>query len=87
MEVPGPRDVRGPGTTEPFIGIPMNKTTKCFVFSVIVSVFLHAGVTFAQAEPDAAAQANNPLANMTAFNIQDYYIGDLSESDETANQA
>lgn len=36
---------------------------------------------------NAAAQANNPLANMTAFNIQDYYIGDISESDKTANQA
>ena len=35
---------------------------------------------------DAAAQANNPLANMTAFNIQDYYIGDLTDSDEDANQ-
>lgn len=35
----------------------------------------------------AAAQANNPLANMTAFNIHDYYIGELTESDEWANQA
>ena len=26
----------------------------------------------------AAAQANNPLADMTAFNIQDYYIGAVS---------
>ncbi|MCP5189070.1 MAG: hypothetical protein H6988_01630 [Pseudomonadales bacterium] len=34
----------------------------------------------------AAAQANNPLANMTAFNIQDYYIGDLTESSKDANQ-
>ncbi|MBQ26438.1 hypothetical protein [Alcanivorax sp.] len=34
----------------------------------------------------AAAQANNPLADMTAFNIQDYYIGELTESDESANQ-
>ncbi|ENZ7483557.1 hypothetical protein ACG8U7_000592 [Klebsiella aerogenes] len=24
----------------------------------------------------SAAQANNPLANMTAFNMQNYYIGD-----------
>jgi hypothetical protein len=40
----------------------------------------------AQGTDDAAAQANNPLANMTAFNIQNYYIGDLSESDEDANQ-
>lgn len=66
----------------------MNRITTCFVFSAIVlSGFLPAGVAFAQAEQDAAAQANNPLANMTAFNIQNYYIGDLTESDETANQA
>ncbi len=42
------------------------------------------------ARPDesgsAAAQANNPLANMTAFNLQDYYIGRLTESDEDGNQ-
>tara|TARA_R110002049_G_scaffold308057_1_gene510749 strand:+ start:1317 stop:2099 length:783 start_codon:yes stop_codon:yes gene_type:complete len=36
---------------------------------------------------NAAAQANNPLANMTAFNVQNYYIGDLTESDKSANQA
>jgi len=36
---------------------------------------------------DDKAQANNPLANMTAFNIQNYYIGELTDSDETANQA
>lgn len=41
----------------------------------------------AQEAPSAAAQANNPLANMTAFNIQDYYIGELTESDDSANQA
>ncbi|NNK01873.1 MAG: hypothetical protein HKP58_15790 [Desulfatitalea sp.] len=35
---------------------------------------------------DAAAQANNPLANMVAFNLQNYYIGELTESDENANQ-
>lgn len=40
-----------------------------------------------QAETDANAQANNPLANLTAFNIQNYYIGELTESDENANQA
>jgi hypothetical protein len=33
-----------------------------------------------------AAQANNPLANFTAFNIHDYYIGELTETDEDANQ-
>ena len=35
---------------------------------------------------DAAAQANNPLANLTAFNIQGYHIGDVSKSDNSANQ-
>lgn len=35
---------------------------------------------------DAAAQANNPLANMTAFNLQNYYIGRLTETDKDANQ-
>lgn len=34
----------------------------------------------------AAAQANNPLANMTAFNVQQYYIGELTQSDQSANQ-
>jgi hypothetical protein len=32
------------------------------------------------------AQANNPLANMTAFNIQQYYIGEITDSDQSANQ-
>ena len=38
---------------------------------------------------NAAAQANNPLANLTAFNIQNYYIGNLTDlpgdRDESAN--
>ncbi|MBW3136221.1 hypothetical protein KZC32_14165, partial [Salmonella enterica subsp. enterica serovar Javiana] len=34
----------------------------------------------------SAAQANNPLANMTAFNMQNYYIGDVSGTDKDANQ-
>jgi len=37
-------------------------------------------------EPDAAAQANNPLANLTALNLQNYHIPELSGSDENANQ-
>lgn len=44
-------------------------------------------VTSANASADESAQANNPLANMTAFNIQNYFIGDLTGlDDETANQ-
>ena len=33
-----------------------------------------------------AAQANNPLANFTAVNLQDYYIGELTAPDKSANQ-
>jgi hypothetical protein len=33
-----------------------------------------------------AAQANNPLANMTAFNLHNYYIGEQTETGEDANQ-
>ena len=35
---------------------------------------------------NAAAQANNPLADMVAFNVQNYYIGELTEIGEDANQ-
>jgi hypothetical protein len=35
---------------------------------------------------DAAAQANNPLANMTALNFQDYYIGRITDTDKDGNQ-
>lgn len=38
------------------------------------------------AESDIA-QANNPLANFTAFNLHNYYIGELTDSDDReANQ-
>jgi len=38
-------------------------------------------------EAAAAAQANNPLADIRAFNIQNYYIGDVTGLDgETGNQ-
>jgi hypothetical protein len=36
-------------------------------------------------EQDAQAQANNPLAAMTAFNLQNYYIGDLTDTDTDGN--
>ena len=36
---------------------------------------------------DAAAQANNPLADLVAFNIQNYFIAELSGTDRNANQA
>lgn len=51
------------------------------------------GTPAAQGAPEHAAagddqalkQANNPLANMTAVNFQNYYVSELSGTDETAN--
>jgi len=39
------------------------------------------------AEEKAMANANNPLANMVAFNIQNYYSAELYGTDDTANTA
>lgn len=41
---------------------------------------------FGSAQSSDAAQANNPLAKTKAFNIQGYYIGELTESDANAGQ-
>ena len=43
---------------------------------------------FAETKVDnaAVAQANNPLANMKALNFHNYYMGELTESDESADQ-
>lgn len=42
----------------------------------------------AQGAPAASdvAQANNPLANFTAFNIHNYYIGEVTDTDRSGNQ-
>lgn len=44
------------------------------------------GMSPAEKAKVLAAQANNPLADMIAFNVQNYYIGELTETDEDANQ-
>jgi hypothetical protein len=38
------------------------------------------------ADSDAMAQANNPLANMVALNLHNYYIGEYTGMDEDGNQ-
>ena len=65
----------------------MSTKTVGALLKIVVLALLLDSKAFAQDQSNAAAQANNPLANMTAFTIQDYYIGDLSESDDSANQA
>ena len=61
---------------------------RFFLILNIISLILPTGPASAeeQAATKDAAQANNPLANMTAFNLQNYYIGELTESDKDANQ-
>jgi hypothetical protein len=58
---------------------------------IVVACLLAAAALPAAAEDDAAAkaaaQANNPLANMVAFNIQNYYYAELYGTDETADTA
>ena len=54
--------------------------------SILAAIILTCATQYALADDDAAAQANNPLANMTALNFQNYYIGELTESDDSANQ-
>ena len=57
------------------------------LFTIVMILLGLFGVHRAHADSaDDAAQANNPLANLTAFNIQGYYIGELTESDFDANQ-
>ena len=64
------------------------KSTAPLISVIIVSLIFMSGAAFAEekAAGEDAAQANNPLANMTAFNLQNYYIGELTESDKDANQ-
>ena len=52
----------------------------------IISIIIASGSPGTASADNAAAQANNPLANMTAFNLQNYYIGGITESDKKANQ-
>jgi len=55
---------------------------KC-IMALAVWSMLFSG---APVRADENAQANNPLANTTAFNLQNYYIGEMTETNEDANQ-
>ena len=55
-------------------------------FGVALATLLLGPAAGAEDAGDAAAQANNPLANMTALNFQDYYIGRITDTDEAGNQ-
>lgn len=59
------------------------------VRTVLAGTLLACVAQYALASENAAndaAQANNPLANITAFNVQQYFIGKLTDTDQSANQ-
>lgn len=60
-------------------------TARCAARALITAALLGAAGA-AQSQEGSAAQANNPLANTTAFNLQNYYIGKLTGTDDSANQ-
>jgi hypothetical protein len=60
------------------------KSTRLAALTTTLAIAL--ADTAHAADPAAAAQANNPLADITAFNLQDYYIGELTGSGESGNQ-
>lgn len=63
------------------------KRFSFLIMLTLASVAWHGNsVAKEEASPDALAQANNPLANMKAFNLHNYYIGKLTDSSDSANQ-
>jgi hypothetical protein len=54
--------------------------------AIALAAIMSGSATGAKQAGDAAAQANNPLANMTALNFQDYYIGRITDTDADGNQ-
>jgi hypothetical protein len=60
------------------------KPLKATILSA--AALLTLGTACHASDADAMAQANNPLANMKAFNIHNYYMGELTDSSYTANQ-
>ncbi len=65
----------------------MNKFFSTFL--PLLAFVLVCSAAYAKAQEvggDDSAQANNPLAKMTAFNLQNYSIGDMTGTDGYANQ-
>lgn len=65
-----------------------NALTLLLVLTLVLGTLPHTAIA-EEANESAAAnkEANNPLANMTAFNVHYYNIGGLTDSNENAHQA
>lgn len=68
------------------VTISMMKHATFALASLLAALPALAQQSLESSTASAAAQANNPLANFTAFNLQNYYIGRLTSSDDSANQ-
>jgi hypothetical protein len=62
----------------------MKKANFCLLALLLASVL--SGNAVAAEEAGVNTQANNPLADVTAFNLHNYYIGKQTGSGEDANQ-
>jgi hypothetical protein len=64
------------------------RTTNRYLAAMAVLACGATGPVHAQQAASTAdvAAANNPLANFTAFNVHNYYIGELTAPEEDANQ-
>jgi hypothetical protein len=68
--------------------VDLRNTERKGIAVLAAALICHAGTAIAQESTAASvvAQANNPLANFTAFNVHNYYIGELTDPDRDANQ-
>lgn len=65
----------------------MKTRSLVLIIQIAFLSLLSGGKVLAEEKASAQVDANNPLSSSTAFNIQDYYLSELTDSDETANQA
>ena len=61
----------------------MNKNRSLELLAALVALTWPFAAT---AQEDNLSQANNPLANTTAFNVQSYYIDEFTDIDEGGSQ-
>lgn len=55
---------------------------QVFCVCLLVGALGASTTALGETNEDAAAQANNPLANFRAFNVHNYYVPELSELDD-----
>lgn len=62
------------------------QTKSLLAGMALLVIAVSPAAVYAADDASLAAQANNPLANMTAFNLHNYYVGKQTVTGENANQ-